>query len=1038
MAEVGNATIPVFPTFKGFRSAVTSEVDGAGKESASRFGRIFSSASSSAGQSSGRAFSSAFTTGAGNVGADSAKKLQASVASASKALSTARLQEQDAAGKVRVAEAALADVRAKGEAGSARLVAAEERLEGAKRKLTTAQDKTKASSETLQASQKQLADATEEVGTSSEIASSRFARGWDGLKGKLNISKAVKDEADDAVRVSDSGGRESGSAFVSGIKKAMGALAAVFAVDQAVSFFKSSITSAAELEQSVGAVSAIFKDSSGQINAWASSAATDVGLTKNEYNELGTLIGAQLKNGGTAMEELAPKTNDLIGLGADLASMFGGTTSDAVGALSSALKGERDPIEKYGVSLSQAKIDAEAAALGFEKVDGALSAEAQQAATLSLVMKQTADAHGNFAKESNTLAGQQQRLNSLWGNAKASLGTAFLPAITAVTTALVNGFPKAEAAVKGTVERIGLGFTGLRDLFGKGDFTGAFREAFGVEEDSPVVGALFRIREAFITSVNFVKTIIGGFKMPADVAASYGANLNPILAFGQTLRGAFDGVIGAAKDFWAGLSNPTGFSGGGPFEAIGTTIRTVIDTIITAFQTLGPQVLGLLPMLSPFGLVFQALLPVLPQIAGMIQALAAQIGPVLGATLAQVTPLFSQLVGILSGVLVALLPTIGTLIGMVGQAFTTLVPVILGVVTAVIPLITTLVGQLAPILINLVTAILPPVVSIFGALIGAIAPLITQIAGTLIPIIQALLPVVVTVFQVIATVIMAAMQIIQGIIQVVTGLITGNWSQVWDGIKNIVQGVFNTVVAIITGALAIVGSIVRAGLTAVKGVWDSIWNGIVSFVQSIPGRVQAGIAGLGAIGRIVGGYVEDARSAAVGKFTDLVSFVMGVPGKITGALGNLGGLLINSGRSLMQGFLDGITGMIGNITSAVGNAMDRVREFFPFSPAKRGPFSGRGYTTYSGKALVNDFADAIEGQAGRVQQAAARVTGAASLSGTSSVAGGGSAGGAGAAGVQVNFNGPVYGNPEHIVDEFKTEVRRGVTLNDLRRVARVG
>jgi phage-related protein len=974
VAEVGNATIPVFPTFKGFRSAVTSEVDGAGKESASRFGRIFSSASSSAGQSSGRAFSSAFSTGAGNVGADSAKKLQASVASASKALSTARLQEQDAAGKVRVAEAALADARAKGEAGSARLVAAEERLEAAKRKLTTAQDKTKASSESLQTSQKQLADATQEVGTSSEVASSRFARGWDGLKGKLNISKAVKDEADDAVRVSDSGGRESGNAFVSGIKKAMGALAAVFAVDQAVAFFKSSITSAAELEQSVGAVSAIFKDSSGQINAWASSAATDVGLTKNEYNELGTLIGAQLKNGGTAMEELAPKTNDLIGLGADLASMFGGTTSDAVGALSSALKGERDPIEKYGVSLSQAKIDAEAAALGFERVDGALSSQAQQAATLSLVMKQTADSQGNFARESNTLAGQQQRLNSLWGNAKSSLGTAFLPAITAVTTALVNGFPKAEAAVTGTVKRIGLGFTGLRDLFGKGEFTSAFREAFGVEEDSGVVDTLFRIREGFITAL-------------------------------------------------------------GP---IGTIVRTVIDTVTSAFQSLGPQVLGLLPMLSPFGLVFQALLPVLPQIAGMIQALAAQLGPVLGVTLAQVTPLFSQLVGILSGVLVALLPTIGTLVTMVGQAFTTLVPVILGVITAVLPLITTLVGQLAPILLNLVTAILPPVVAIFGALIGAIAPLITQIAGLLIPIIQALLPVVVTVFQVIATVITAAMQIIQGIIQVVTGLITGNWSQVWDGIQNIVEGALNTIVAIIAGILAIVGSIVVAGLNAVKGIWNSVWNGIVSFVQSVPGRVTAGLAMLGSLGRIIGGYVEDARSAAVGKFTDLVSFVMGVPGKITGALGNLGGLLVNSGRSLMQGFLDGITGMIGNITSAVGSAMDRVREFFPFSPAKRGPFSGRGYTTYSGKALVNDFADAIEGQAGRVQQAAARVTGAAALSGSSSVRSVPSAGGPGVAGVQVNFNGPVYGNPEHIVDEFKTEVRRGVTLNDLRRVARVG
>src|SRR5699024_9790316 len=98
------------------------------------------------------------------------------------------------------------------------------------------------------------------------------------------------------------------------------------------------------------------------------------GLTKNEFNELGTLMGAQLKNGGTAMDELAPKTNELIGLGADLSSMFGGDTKQAVEALSSALKGERDPIERYGVTLKQASIDAKAAELGFDKVNGALSA----------------------------------------------------------------------------------------------------------------------------------------------------------------------------------------------------------------------------------------------------------------------------------------------------------------------------------------------------------------------------------------------------------------------------------------------------------------------------------------------------------------------------------------------------------------------------------------------------------------------------------------------------------------------------------------
>lgn len=228
----------------------------------------------------------------------------------------------------------------------------------------------------------------------------------------------------------DSAGKKLGSRLGNAMKG--GALAIVGGAAIAGSFLKSAIGDAGELEQSVGAIDTVFGKSAKKVHQWSKSAAQDVGLTANEFNELGTLIGSQLKNGGIAMEMMAPQTNALIRLGADLSSMFGGSAKEAVEALSSALKGERDPIERYGVSLNQAKIDAEAAALGFEKVDGALTDQAKQAATLSLVMQQTKDAHGNFAKESDTLAGKQQRLSAQFGNFKTTLGTAFLPIATKV------------------------------------------------------------------------------------------------------------------------------------------------------------------------------------------------------------------------------------------------------------------------------------------------------------------------------------------------------------------------------------------------------------------------------------------------------------------------------------------------------------------------------------------------------------------------------------------------------------------------------
>jgi hypothetical protein len=71
--------------------------------------------------------------------------------------------------------------------------------------------------------------------------------------------------------------------------------------------------------------------------------------------------------------------------------------------------------------------------------------------------------------------------------------------------------------------------------------------------------------------------------------------------------------------------------------------------------------------------------------------------------------------------------------------------------------------------------------------------------------------------------------------------------------------------------------------------------------------------------------------------------------------------------------------MVGSIGDAVGGVLDFAKSFFPHSPAKRGPFSGRGYTSFSGVALASDFAKGIASQESLVASAASGLMGAASL-----------------------------------------------------------
>lgn len=227
----------------------------------------------------------------------------------------------------------------------------------------------------------------------------------------------------------------------------------------------------------------------------------------------------------------------------------------------------------------------------------------------------------------------------------------------------------------------------------------------------------------------------------------------------------------------------------------------------------------------------------------------------------------------------------------------------------------------------------------------------------------------------IVTVLNMALGIIQGVIMVVTGIISGNWGMVWEGIQTIFGAIWTGIVNTLGNVLNYISSIIVAGL---------------GFVSSIVGNV------LGGIGRFFGDTWNNVSAGVQGFIGGLIGFFSELPGRIMGALAGIGGWLLDAGRSLIQGFIDGIKGMVGAIGDAVGGVLDFAKQFFPHSPAKRGPFSGSGYTSFSGKALASDFAAGIASQHDVVADAAAGIMTSARLNGTYQVQGGGVSARAGA------------------------------------------
>jgi TP901 family phage tail tape measure protein len=127
---------------------------------------------------------------------------------------------------------------------------------------------------------------------------------------------------------------------------------------------------------------------------------------------------------------------------------------------------------------------------------------------------------------------------------------------------------------------------------------------------------------------------------------------------------------------------------------------------------------------------------------------------------------------------------------------------------------------------------------------------------------QLLAPVFEAAFSVVSTVLGTVLDVIVGILDVFIGLFTGNWSQMWNGIKEIFSGIWDGVTGILSAALNMLKGIADVFLgwfgtswdelwTSVSTFFSNIWNGITSFLsgvwETIKNVVQTGIMFIGSI-----------------------------------------------------------------------------------------------------------------------------------------------------------------------------------------------
>ena len=193
---------------------------------------------------------------------------------------------------------------------------------------------------------------------------------------------------------------------------------------------------ASDLEESFNAVSVVFGEATDQIVEFGSTAATSLGLAQSEFNAAAVVLGSALQNAGFSADFAAEKTIELTTRAADMASVFNTDVDQALGAIQAALRGEIDPIERFGVGLSAVTVEAKALELGLADSKDEITAYAKTQARLALIMEQTDKVAGDFANTADSTANSLRIAKAQAIDLAAEFGEKMLPTINKVIAAV--------------------------------------------------------------------------------------------------------------------------------------------------------------------------------------------------------------------------------------------------------------------------------------------------------------------------------------------------------------------------------------------------------------------------------------------------------------------------------------------------------------------------------------------------------------------------------------------------------------------------
>lgn len=314
----------------------------------------------------------------------------------------------------------------------------------------------------------------------------------------------------------------------------------------------------------------------------------------------------------------------------------------------------------------------------------------------------------------------------------------------------------------------------------------------GLDLISAVGGNIASLTSRLPAAANLIGTAFGPL---AGIFGSILSSALPIVAVVSSIIAVISIMGDHLDDVRAAIGNVFGEQGLAVFDGAKAAIQNVGDTIAQAFSpeklaTVRSAITGMFG--EGAGAAFDGVVQIVQSVVGVL-------GQLVTFSTTYVKPIITE---IFSFVTQTVLPGIM-------QAFSTAAPYISQIVSG----LGSVILQVATMIAQAIQAALPVIMAVIQGVLAAF-----QVA---VPVILSVVQSLVASFQAIVTSIQG---VFDGLIAFVTGVFTGNWSQAWEGVKQIFGNAFNAlvelakvpinaVIALINGAIDGINSLTGGGIS---------------------------------------------------------------------------------------------------------------------------------------------------------------------------------------------------------------------------------